>query len=222
MNCKNVRRSLSPYIDGQLRDGERLGVSQHIQACADCSRHHRELTAIRQAARRVHTRAVPPALTVGLRVAASKAGGRRRSPTTIWDRIRMALDQMMRPFAIPAAGGLVSALMLFSLLVPPFYENAEMGDFDVPTILYTEASVKSYGPLSYTDEDIFVELSIDDQGRISDYTLPASLTGNPELRRVIERNLVMVTFQPATAFGQPLSGKLRVSFRKSNPIEVKG
>jgi hypothetical protein len=42
-----------------------------------------------------------------------------------------------------------------------------------------------------------------------------------QLRRSIENNLLFTTFQPATAFGLPIAGKIRISFRSSR-IDVRG
>ena len=44
MNCHDVRRLLSDYIDGELGHDVRDGIEQHIGACADCQH---ELEAIR-------------------------------------------------------------------------------------------------------------------------------------------------------------------------------
>ena len=44
---------------------------------------------------------------------------------------------------------------------------------------------------------------------------------SPGIRRNIESSLLFTKFTPATTFGQPMSGKIRLSFRNSS-INVKG
>ena len=94
---------------------------------------------------------------------------------------------------------------------------------DVPTALYTDATVKSISPVGFSDEDVVVELTIDDQGRILSYSIPdcPHMLKSPALRRNIESSLLFTQFTPATTFGQPMSGKIRLSFRNSS-INVKG
>jgi len=129
----------------------------------------------------------------------------------------------MRPFALPTAGGFASALVLFSVFASGLDTPiAKASHVDVPTGLYTEASVRNYLPLGLHDSDIVVELTIDDQGRVVDYHLPAmSAPLSRELRRNIENNLLFTQFNPATSFGQPTAGKVRLWFRSSR-IDVKG
>jgi len=129
----------------------------------------------------------------------------------------------MRPLAIPTAGGFASAMVLFSVFASGLgMPTCTATHVDVPTGLYTEASVKSYLPLGFQNSDLFVELTIDDQGRVVDYTLPAmSSPASQELRRNIENHLLFTQFNPATSFGQPIVGKVRLWFRSSR-IDVKG
>lgn len=131
----------------------------------------------------------------------------------------------MRPLAIPTAGGFVSSFVLFSMLTPAFVIPglSTISLNDVPTGLYTEASVKGLPLLSVSGEDVIVEVTFDELGRVVDFTIPNSpiLVKTPGLRGRIESNLLFTQFTPATTFGQPMAGKIRVSFNTSR-IDVKG
>jgi hypothetical protein len=180
-------------------------------------------------------RAVPPAeLTTKLRVIASREAARRRSRVTLrhwwqsWSRdARLSINNLMRPLAIPTAGGFVSALVLFGALgISLSYRGATAlanpSLTDVPTVLYTEASVKSFMPLGLQAEELIVEITVDDQGRVVEYSLPNAEQGTSQvLRRSIENHLLFTQFTPATRVGQPTLGKVRLSFRSSR-IDVKG
>jgi hypothetical protein len=224
MKCETNGKTLSAYVDGALQGSERRVASDHIASCARCRWEVQRMSLIRRSLRTLPVRTTPVELTSKLQVMASRERTRRIvGPFFYWfDHVRLLMKEMMQPFAIPAAGGLVSALVIFSLLVPPFiFDRTVIAEEDVPTILYTEATVKSIGPLMNPDEDIIVELLLDDQGRIMDYSMPKSVMQNAELRRNIENNLVLTQFTPATSFGQPRSGKLRLSFRR-NQIDIRG
>ncbi|MCA2977784.1 MAG: zf-HC2 domain-containing protein [Myxococcaceae bacterium] len=39
MNCRDVEPLLMPYVDGELVDGERVQVEQHLTVCPPCARH---------------------------------------------------------------------------------------------------------------------------------------------------------------------------------------
>jgi hypothetical protein len=179
-------------------------------------------------------RVPPPSLKTRLRVVASRELVRQQKMASIpamwasWrTSYRLWSQNLMRPLAIPTAGGFLSAVILFCLLpigmISPSLALSVATITDVPTALYTEATVKSISPVGFNDEEVVVELTIDDQGRIVSYTIPDSphIVQSPGLRRNIESSLLFTQFTPATTFGQPMSGKLRLSFRNSSII-VKG
>jgi len=67
-----------------------------------------------------------------------------------------------------------------------------------------------------------VDLQLDDQGRIVNFTI-VSAPGqqNEKLRREIENHLLFTEFWPATTFGRGVAGTIRISFRSSR-IDVRG
>ena len=97
----------------------------------------------------------------------------------------------MRPLAIPTAGGFVSALLLFAVLAPGLTTRGATPGNDVPTVLYTEASVRSFIPLGFHNENITIEVTIDGDGRVIDYSLPNGPSKDPALHRSIENYLLV-------------------------------
>jgi hypothetical protein len=174
---------------------------------------------------------VPPAqLSMSLRVLASRERQRRleqRDFGTIWkswdDRTRLFFDNVVRSIALPFAGGVCSTLVLFSMFVVPAYPLLTRGVADVPTVLSTPVSVKNIAPFSVGDTDVVVDVVVDEQGRMLDYTIVAgaSVLANPQMRRRLENALVFSNFTPATTFGQPMVSKMRLWFRSSR-IDVRG
>jgi hypothetical protein len=129
----------------------------------------------------------------------------------------------MRPLALPFAGGLASAVVLFSMLVPTFTVHAVQG-MDVPTApLYTEATLKNLMPLGTSVTEVVVDVVVDEQGRMVDYSFPSGQgwTKNSALRREVENMLLFAEFTPATSFGQPTMCRMRLSILRRG-IDVKG
>lgn len=173
---------------------------------------------------------VPPAgLTDRLRVVASHERqtqaltfGQRWSQR--WERIHLEIDNMMRPLALPFAGGLFSAVALFAMCVVPTYPLRANGGFDVPITLVTEPGVKATIPIGVPSiNEAIVDVTIDGEGRMIDYVVVsgAAVLADSVLRRRLENTLLFTEFVPATSFGRPVTGKVRLSVGLSR-IDVKG
>lgn len=229
MKCWNARSRISAYLDNAMPVAERQAMRQHLNACRECALESKQQQRLSQAVRSLPRRIPPSDLTLRLCVAASKVRAEVRGPGR-WprfrDRLSLALDNLMRPLALPAAGGLCSAIFLFSALVPAFMPTYAMARtaslWDPPTMLLTEPMVKYMAPIAFGG-DAVVDVNIDDHGCIAGYTIVSS-TGpdNEQLRRSIQNNLLFTEFWPATAFGVPVSGTIRISYRSPAGIDVKG
>ena len=202
-------------------------LKRHLNGCRECTLESERYSRVREKLRSLPKRIPPAELTTRLRVVASKVrmesfGG--ASPWSRWrDRVELSLRNLMRPLALPAVGGLCSAVFLFSTLVPMFKSAFAMsGPGDIPTMLTTEPMLKFTAPVAFADRDAVVDLQLDDQGRIVDFSI-VSAPGqqNEKLRRSIENSLLFTEFWPATTFGRGVAGTIRISFRSSR-IEVRG
>jgi anti-sigma factor RsiW len=93
--CEAARRLLAAYLDGELVNGERLAVEQHLEACREC----RELFAAEAA--------VASAIADGLR--------RHTAPDALEDRVQSILARQSRRgfrWSRLAAGGAAAALVV--------------------------------------------------------------------------------------------------------------
>lgn len=229
MKCQAVGRRISAYLDGLLSPGERQQVELHLSGCPACARETQQLAQLRTRLRALPARMPPPYLATSLRVIASRERARIAARASLgvtfrhWlEHASLASQNLMRPLALPFAGGLVSAVLLFGMLVPQFPRRTVVND-DVPTMLTTEAAVKSALSFGLGDNDIVVDVLVDESGRMLDYWVPdgQGWASDPQLRRSIEKTLVCTQFTPGTMFGMPASGKLRITLRRSH-VEVKG
>lgn len=169
-----------------------------------------------------------PELHTRLQVVASRERQRRMSRRTVRARLTLAMDRvdlffrhLLRPVAVPLAGGLSSAVVLFCMCVVPAYPLRTDDSFDVPTILTTQVGLKSEAMFNSAGEDVVVDVSVDGQGRMIEYAIVvgAAIRANSQLRRRLENVLVFTEFTPATLFGQPTRSKMRLLF---TGIDVKG
>ncbi len=234
MSCSSAANHFPAFLEGDLSAAEQRRIDVHMASCSQCSAEIRQMRQLQATLRRMPVRVPPASLKTRLRVVASRELVRQKSRASLsamWSHwhsdFRLWSQNLMRPLAIPTAGGVLSAVVLFGLLhlgmASPSLALSVATLSDVPTGLYTDATVKSISPVGFDDEDVVVELTIDDQGRILSYTIPdcPHMRKSPGLRRNIENSLLFTQFTPATTFGQPMSGKIRLSFRNSS-INVKG
>jgi hypothetical protein len=186
--------------------------------------------ALNNALQSLSKKAVPPAVSASLRVMASRESLRQRTRRTFgsafaawWERTHLLAHNLMRPLALPAAGGLLSAVALFGMWLVPTYPLRGNNTFDVPTGLSTNPVLRGTTFVGTAGEDVVVDVTVDELGRMVDYVVinGASILKNDSLRRSLETTLLFAEFDPATNFGRPMNGKIRLVLRSSS-VDVKG
>lgn len=162
---------------------------------------------------------MPGGLTARLRVLASHERERRIRNANFsarfhhWtERMRLTFDNMMRPMALPFAGGLMTALLLLGMWVPTLASKQGTNDVPLPYWGYGQATPQEY---PVTGDELVMELTIDERGRVADFVV---LHG--EMTPEVNESLLFWKFDPATWYGQPITGK--VVYRGSSQISVKG
>jgi hypothetical protein len=232
MNCQNAQKQAHAAVDRMLSEEERENISKHLERCRECASYLESMEQLRANLRGMGHAPVPARLSGQLRVLVSYERVRRiwgnslPSPLERWaTRMRLAFEELMHQLALPFAGGLLSALVLFGALVPALaFPHNYWGD--VPMPIYTDPApvaaaeqgwLELMNPVVNDGDDTVVELTIDEHGRVTYYVTHGVLT--PEM----ENNLVLFSrFTPATLFGQPTWGRVMISFRPRGHIVVKG
>jgi hypothetical protein len=223
MSCEKVQKQISSLLDRQLPPNERESVLAHMNLCRQCSAHAESLENLRAELRGLNPRPVPEDLLARLRVMASHERERRLERLSLsarvahWSwRARLCFDNLMRPLALPFAGGSLMALVTFSLLVPSLSSfPRNFGDQSwfkppipqstyVPGVLHNAWILRA--DIEVPDGVNAVELTIDEQGKVRDYSLTrGSLT--PDLQSII---MLPPPFRPATVLGLPIPSKVKV------------
>jgi hypothetical protein len=225
MSCIQVRKLISEFLDQRLAGEQRDYVSKHMAFCRECSTQMKSMAEARSALRALPPRPVPARLAGQLRVLASHeharrlAGGHFRSQLLAWKtRFDLAIENLMRPLALPFAGGLLSALVMFSMLVPTLnFRHNFRGDIPILSTTYTPAALEEISPFCLGTEDSVVELTIDEKGNIADYRVSEG-----RMTKELANDLLFSRFSPATMYGRPIAGKFYLTFRRGHTFVVKG
>ena len=223
MSCQTVQNSLSEFLDHRVSGDERTRVTVHLAECRECAARLRELSELRNGLKSLPQRGVPERLRMELRVLASHQRARWNATKTLplalhtWaGNLQLAADNLMRPLAVPLAGGLASALLLFSLLVPTLGFRPSVLN-DVPTRFYTAATLVEASPLGIHNDETVVALYVDAKGQATDYSVQRGQI-TPAMQADLTQMMFFARFTPATWFGQPTNGKVLVSFRRVNYV----
>lgn len=205
MKCSKVRTSLSAMNDFRQSELERAAVAQHLAGCTECEQYQQEIAYGTLGLRELAPQRPPVDLTYRLRVLASHERARMIAGSNWFSLLRFRLNQILRPLAVPAAGGLFASLLSFAILAPSFTVHASNVN-DVPIGWYTPAAIADPSPFTFHAPDIMVELTIDEKGNVSDYSIPSGKMTRDEMRAI--GNVVLFTsFRAATANGRPVTTK---------------
>jgi len=229
LNCKSVRTSLWDYMAGSGAPGDQGGnrnpVSFHLDACRDCQIHGAEVRSLRSGLKHLPRVHVPPILNTRLQILASRERAR------LWARrdfdafvrelasvARLFFDNLLKPFAVPAAGGILASFLCFGVIVStlhvvPDWEN------DIPLGLFSEIMIDEPSPFSCNGRDVMVQLTVDSGGQVTDYALPQDRNPLPDELLEIGNLVRFTSFTPAKRFGQPISSKRLFLIRH---ISIKG
>jgi hypothetical protein len=226
MKCTTVRSKLAGYLDDVVesasRTSERSQMRAHLEACAYC---REELQRYRKLAILLSRspRALPPSdLAVRIKVTAAQA-----QQTQDWrsqwqrfrDRTEILLDNVLRPITLPATGGIVSAILVFAvvlqLIAPGITVQAVPNDVPLNIMQPAELVTLSDSPGSWAPEKhdtelalphgLLLDVTVDAQGQMIGYQIlsgPKTL----EMQHQLDQMLLFSRFEPMRSFGRKISG----------------
>ncbi len=221
MKCSEAKRSFSPKLDSLLDLCDSRALDLHIAECESCADEFAALRRTRWFMATMTPHALPPDLSLRLKLAISQqlqARQQNRRPALLVRFLRW--EDALNAFMLPATGGLLSAVLIFGLLFGVLTPAHLPAANDVPTNLYTppEMTAAPFGldQGGNTNADaVLVEAVIDAHGRVQDYRV-LNPSGQTELSPEIKNALIFAQFRPATNFGVPTSGKVVISFSHIN------
>ena len=231
MTCGAVRTRLPGCMDGAISERENTQVRAHLESCAAC---RRDLESYRRmAVQLAHLeRVAPPAdLAVRIRVRAARAACDPGWVRRTWNRSALVFKNILEPLAVPATGGILTAVMVFVTIVQSMLGGMPFGVIhnDLPTTLIQPARLERLAPFpvpgiggdnQLSDSDnLVLEATLNAQGQVVAYRILAG-PGTVEVRKQIDQVLLFSRFRPMLDFGRPMSGgRVVLSFSE---IRVRG
>ncbi len=197
-------------------------VAMHLRECGECDLHRAEVRSLRTGLKSLPQMSVSPLLRTRLRVIASRERSRQALRRNLAARIiefrsrlKLLFDNVLRPIAVPAAGGMLASFLCFGVIVDTLHVHPEW-DYDIPVGLFTQVTIDDVSPFSVINgKDVLVQLTIDKTGAVSGFEVPQGTASPDELKEI--GNLVLYSsFTPATAFGQRVTGKILVNIQHIN------
>jgi hypothetical protein len=227
MSCDHVQELISPLLDRRVAGAEREKALAHLGACRECEEQFKATANQRGALLGMASPPIPAQLSARLRVMASHELTRQLAHATVgsrlkywYGRMQLSFDNMMRPFALPFAGGILSALIIFSILVPSL--SFEHNFTDQTFFAYPDGQVvvaASTGEYMRGERDNsprlervdavvpddanVVTLTVDENGNVSDFAVARG-----KLTQDLTNIIMFSKFKPATFLGVPVSSKV--------------
>ncbi len=221
MKCSVAKGLMSSYLDGCVTRSQLAQVDEHLRGCVECATHFASVQRTQSLVTSLGRKIAPPDLALKLRVAVSQEIANARRPR--WEVWRVRWENAFNATMVPATAGLVTTLIIFGVLISFLYPAQVRASNDVPTVLYTPAQLQST-PFELTmgvtsAESLVVEAYVGPDGRVQDYRILSAPEDAQAILPQLKNMLIFTTFQPATAFGQPTSGRVILTFSK---VQVKG
>ncbi len=221
MKCTDAGPLFSAYMDHSMNGKQMREISQHLEGCNRCRSEFALLSTTQKMVAGLGRKQPPADLALKLRVRLSQELARsRRRP---FEGLTVRLQNAFNAFMVPATAGMVTAIIVFGLLIGVLYPVPMASANDVPTTLYTPPEL-AFSPFgmemgSINAETLVVEAYIDQNGRVQDYRILSAPDNTKEIVPELNKMLIFTQFRPATAFGKPTTGRAVISFAKVN---VKG
>jgi len=217
-SCATIRESIWDYLSGGLSAPVRAGIECHLKLCRECEIYRAEVQSLRAGLRHLPLRRVPSTVQARLFGIARREHARHLASQNFstWrvgleTRIRQFFDNLLKPFAVPAAGGILTSFLCFGVIVNTLHLPPEW-DEDMPVGYSTEVTIDELTPFSFSGRDVLVKLTVDASGRVTNYEPQESNPTAEELQEI--GNLVLYsTFTPATRLGRPVASKRLFSIR---------
>ena len=223
MTCGEAKELFSPYLDGMLTGRQMQMLSGHVEHCGACAREYEQLSKTQQLVSGLGRKRAPSDLALRLKVAISQEIALAKRP--LFEGFLVRFENALNAFMVPATAGLISAVVIFGVLMSFFALPAPLqaGNTDVPLMLSTgpvllQSSFASQMS-SINSDTLVIEAYVDANGRVQDYRILSDSPEAQELMPAVKNMLIFTTFRPATSMGRPTPGHAVLSFAK---ISVKG
>jgi len=231
MKCSEAEKLIPGYLDGAMDPGEHTAVRKHMELCAKC---RGELESYRRLAvclAQLDPVLPPSDLATRIRIEAARRPSRWAAAERLWTRVGLVFENILEPMAVPATGGILTALVVFALVVQNILVGVPLGTVpnDLPLNLVQPARLERLAPFPVPEEiavegqpsadGLLVDATLNAQGEVMTYRI-LSGPNDAAAQRELDQVLLFSRFRPLVSFGLPLSGgHVVLSF---NQVRVRG
>jgi Putative zinc-finger len=218
MNCDEAGHYLPGYLDGAIPTRQHARLREHLSACANCREELQGYRLMSNCLANVDAILPPPDLAVRIRVQASHLDSAWFDLGRVASTARLAFKNILEPLAVPATGGLLTALAVFVLIVQNILVGVPTKGVvpnDLPLDLVQPARLESLAPFpmpaivaadGHPDSGgLLLEATVNAQGQVVFYKI-LSGPNNSAVQRQIDQVLLFSRFRPETSFGVPMAG----------------
>ncbi len=218
MNCPATGRLLPGYLDGAIGHEEHARVRRHLDSCEKCREELERYRRMEACLANVERAPAPSGLAARIRIQTAQARSERGTLARMISRAILVFDDVVRPHAVPATGGILAALGIFVLLVQNILTGVPMGGVvpnDLPLNLVQPAALESLAPFpapgivpadGLPDSGaLLLETTVNAQGQAVYYKI-LSGPNNTAVQRQIDEVLMFSRFRPQLSFGRPSDG----------------
>lgn len=218
MNCGEAQRRIPGYFDGAINASDHVRLCEHLRNCGTCREeleYYRLLTAQLASLEPVPA---PSDLAVRIRINALEYPSRWSTARQLWSRAALAFQNIFEPLAVPATGGILTALAIFALVVESMVIGMPMGrpvPNDQPLNLVQPAELEELAPFPVSTimdatnhgsvGGLMVEATVNANGEVQSYKI-VSGPDSMAIQQQIDQILLFSRFRPELNFGRPTSG----------------
>lgn len=229
-NCASVNRKLPGYTEGILSREDHVRVSEHLARCAQCANMLGRYELLGTTVARVEPVGPPPDLAVQILLTAARLRARPSLAQRVYARCWLFFRNILQPLAVPATGGLLSAVLTFVMVTQSLVVGDPFGavPHDLPLNFIQPARLESLAPFPVSGiapeqgagvQVVIVEADVNARGDVLSYQIVSGVD-TPALRKQLDQVLMFSSFTPQMSFGRPTSGgRVLLSFSE---VRVKG
>ena len=107
MNCAQAKHYMPGYLDGAISAAAHAGIRAHVADCYACFSELQSYNALSHCLAGVAPVAPPPDLALRIRLQAARQQVQVSAFQRIRSRIAFTFDNILRPIAVPATGGVL-------------------------------------------------------------------------------------------------------------------
>jgi Putative zinc-finger len=232
MNCRAAQQKLPGYLDGAVRTRDRVQLREHLETCFDCRQELEQYRLLAGHMAGLEPVRPPADLAMQIRVRASQNPSPWTLPSRLWARVLLVSQNILEPLAVPATGGVLTAVAVFVLVTQSMLMGMPIrgvASDDLPLNLVQPAQLESLAPFPVpgTDEAdgvansgaLLLEATLNTRGEVVYYKILSGPT-DAAVQRQIDQVLLFSRFRPQLGFGRPMAGgRVLLNF---NEVRVRG